>query len=104
MLEVNDSNFETEILQNDLPALVDFWAPWCAPCKMITPILEELSTQYEGKIKIARMNVDDAPNTPTKYGVRGIPTLIMFQGGEEVGKIVGAAPKGKVEAFLQKVL
>jgi thioredoxin 1 len=104
MLEVNDQNFESEILQSDIPALIDFWAPWCGPCRMIAPVVEELAQQYAGKVKVAKLNVDEAPETPTRYGVRGIPTVILFKGGQDVEKIVGAAPKARLEQMINRHL
>jgi thioredoxin 1 len=104
MLEVNDQNFEAEILQSDIPALIDFWAPWCGPCKMIAPLVEELAQQYAGKIKVAKLNVDVAPETATRYGVRGIPTVILFKDGQDKEKIVGAAPKARLEQMINKYL
>ena len=104
MLEVNDQNFESEILQSDIPALIDFWAPWCGPCRMIAPVVEELAQQYAGKVKGAKLNVDEAPETPTRYGVRGIPTVILFKGGQDVEKIVGAAPKARLEQMINRHL
>ena len=80
--QVNDDNFETEVLKSEKPVLVDFWAEWCGPCKMVSPILEELSNEMADKLIIAKHNIDDAPNTPTKYGVRGIPTMLLFNGGQ----------------------
>lgn len=102
--EVSDATFESEILQSAMPTLVDFWAPWCGPCRVVGPIVEELAAQYSGRIKVAKMNVDDNPVTPGKYGIRGIPTLILFKDGEAVDQIVGAVPKGQIEALLQKAL
>lgn len=104
MLEVTDGTFEAEILQSEIPALVDFWAPWCSPCKMVGPIIEQLSTEFAGQVKIAKMNVDQAPMTPTRYGIRGIPTVILFKGGQEVDKIVGAVPKNKFVDLIKKHL
>jgi len=104
MIEVNDGNFENEILHSDVPALVDFWAPWCGPCKMIGPIIEQLATQYGDKVKIVKMNVDEAPATPAKYNVRGIPTVILFKGGREADKIVGAVTKAKFEEMINRHL
>ncbi len=104
MLEVNDQNFEAEILKSEIPALIDFWAPWCGPCKMIAPVVEELAKQYEGKVKFAKLNVDEAPETATRYGVRGIPTLIVFKGGQDADRIVGAAPKARLEQLVNKHL
>jgi thioredoxin 1 len=104
MNEVNDGNFETEILKSEIPALVDFWAPWCGPCKLIAPVIEQLATQYAGKVKIVKMNVDEAPATPAKYNVRGIPTVIMFKNGEEADKIVGAVTRAKFEEMINKHL
>jgi len=104
MLEVNDQNFEAEILQSDIPALIDFWAPWCGPCKMIAPLVEELAQQYAGKVKVAKLNVDVAPETATRYGVRGIPTIILFKDGQDQEKIVGAAPKARLEQMINKYL
>lgn len=104
LTELSDASFEAEILQSPTPALVDFWAPWCGPCRVVGPIVEELAQQYQGRIKVAKMNVDNNPVTPGKYGIRGIPTLILFKNGEAVDQIVGAVPKGQIEAMLQKVL
>ena len=104
MLEINDENFETEITTSELPALVDFWAPWCGPCNMVGPIIEQLAVAYDGKLKVAKMNVDVSAGTANRFGVRGIPTVILFKGGKEVDKIVGAVPKAKFEAMLQKHL
>ncbi len=102
--EVNDKNFASEVLQSELPVLVDFWAPWCGPCKSIAPIIEELASEYTGKIKIAKLNVDDNPATPGQYGVRSIPTLILFKGGKVLEQTVGAQPKTRLAAMLQKAL
>lgn len=97
---VSDDTFEREVLQSPTPVLVDFWAPWCAPCRAIAPTVEELSREYAGKLKVVKMNVDDNPRTPTQYGVRGIPNLIVFNGGQVKEQIIGAVPKSKlVEAI-----
>ncbi len=104
LTELSDASFEAEILQSSTPVLVDFWAPWCGPCRVVGPIVEELAQQYQGRIKVAKMNVDNNPVTPGKYGIRGIPTLILFKNGEAVDQIVGAVPKGQIEAMLQKAL
>lgn len=104
VLQVTDSSFETEILKSTVPALVDFWATWCAPCKAIAPIVEEMADTYAGKVKITKMNVDENPATPGKYGVRGIPTLILFKNGQVVDQLVGAVPKTQVKALIDKAL
>ncbi|MFP4392406.1 MAG: thioredoxin [Desulfohalobiaceae bacterium] len=103
--EVNDSTFETEVLKNGSPVLVDFWAPWCGPCRAIAPILEELSKEYDGQIQVAKMNVDENPATPSKYGVRAIPTLILFKDGDVVGQVTGAVSKSNLKDMInQKAL
>jgi thioredoxin 1 len=104
VLEVDDTNFESEILKADKPALVDFWAPWCGPCKAIAPVMEELEETYGDSIIFARCNVDNSPNTPAQYSIRAIPTLIMFQNGKVADQVVGAVPKSHLEAFVKKVL
>lgn len=104
MEDVSDATFEEAVLKADTPVLIDFWATWCAPCKAIAPTLEELAKDYDGKIKVVKMNVDDNPSTPGKYGVRGIPTLILFKGGEIVDQLVGAIPKAQIKDLLEKGL
>ena len=93
LVHVNDKNFTLEVLQSDLPVLVDFWATWCGPCKSIGPIIDELAKEYTGRVKMAKLNVDENPATPSQYGVRGIPTLILFKGGKILEQMVGASPK-----------
>jgi thioredoxin 1 len=101
-IELSDDNFEAEILESDTPALVDFWAVWCGPCRQIAPTVEELARAYKGKLKVGKMNVDDHQQVPQRYGIRSIPTLLVFKGGEVVGQIVGAVPKTKLEAEIKK--
>jgi thioredoxin 1 len=104
VMNIGDGDFAKEVLQSDQPVLVDFWATWCAPCRAIAPAVEELATQYKGKVKVTKLNIDDNQDTPQQYGIRSIPTLLVFKGGKVVEQIVGAVPKAKLEAALQKVL
>lgn len=101
MIATSDATFEAEVLKSDLPVLVDFWAEWCGPCKMITPILDEVSGEYAGRVVIAKLNIDENPGTPPKYGVRGIPTLVLFKNGEVDATHVGALSKSQLTAFLE---
>ena len=104
ILKVSDADFETEIINSETPSMVDFWAEWCGPCKKVGPVVEELAEEYKGKIKIAKMDVDSNRQTPAKYGIRNIPTLIFFKGGEVVNTIVGAQAKSSIEEELKKLL
>ncbi|MCX5862974.1 MAG: thioredoxin [Desulfomonile sp.] len=100
---VTDGDFEQKILKSELPALVDFWAAWCGPCRTVGPVVEELAGEYAGKVKIAKLNVDENNETPRRYGVMGIPTLILFRDGQVVDQIVGAVPKSRIKDLLAKV-
>jgi len=102
--QVSDESFDREVLKADLPVLIDFWAPWCGPCKAIGPVVEELAKEYAGKLKVVKMNVDDNPQTPSKYGVRGIPNLILFKGGEVRDQIIGAVPKAQLVKAVTQVV
>ena len=104
LAEVTDAQFEAEVIQSPLPVLIDFWAPWCAPCRAIAPVVEELSAVYSGKLKVVKMNVDDNPKTPARYGVRGIPNLLVIKNGEVKEQIVGAAPKAQLVKAIDTVL
>ena len=104
LVAVTDDTFKTEILDSGQPVFVDFWASWCGPCRMIGPIFEELANQYGGKIKFAKVNVDENPKSPANYGVRGIPTLILFKDGKVFDQVVGAVPKSQLENVLKKAL
>lgn len=103
-MEVSDSNFEQEVLQSDLPVLVDFWAPWCGPCRAIAPLVDELSGDYAGKLKVAKCNVDENPKTPSRYGIRAIPTLIIFKDGNMSEQITGAVAKSQISAAIDKAV
>ena len=104
VLEVNDSNFEDEIIKSDLPAMVDFWAPWCQPCLITGPWVEELARDYQGRFKAAKMNVDKNPMTPSRYGIRSIPTILLFKDGALVDTIVGAVGKANIEKAMVKLI
>lgn len=101
---VTDSNFDTEVLQENLPVLVDYWAEWCGPCKMIAPILDDVAQEYAGRLKIAKLNIDDNQETPAKFGIRGIPTLMLFKGGNVEATKVGALSKSQLTAFIDSNL
>ena len=104
VVELTDDSFDSDVLQSKTPVLVDFWASWCAPCKAISPVVDGLADEYDGKVKVAKLNVDENPATPGKYGVRGIPTLILFKGGKVVDQVVGAVPKNQLESLIKKAL
>ncbi len=101
---VTDATFEAEVLQAEQPVLVDYWAEWCGPCKMISPILDEIAAEYAGKLKVAKVNIDDNQETPAKYGIRGIPTLMVFKGGNIEATKVGALSKSQLAAFIDSAL
>ena len=100
IVKVTDDSFEQEVLKSSAPVLVDYWAEWCGPCKMIAPVLEEIAKDYAGKIKVAKLNIDENPSTPPKYGIRGIPTLMLFKNGNVEATKVGAVSKSQLSAFL----
>jgi thioredoxin 1 len=103
LTRVTDSSFEADVLQAEGVVLVDFWAEWCAPCKQIAPLLEDLANDMDGRVIVAKLNIDDNPSTPFKYGVRGIPTLILFKGGQVAATKVGPLPKGKLYEWVESV-
>ena len=104
IIHVSDSSFEQDVLKSNVPVLLDFWAEWCGPCKMIAPILDQIATEYAGKVLVAKMNVDENPKTPMKFNVRGIPTLILFKNGQLQGQKIGAVRKADVAVFLDSNL
>jgi thioredoxin 1 len=103
LCHVTDGDFDQQVLQSDIPALVDFWAAWCGPCRTVGPIVEELAEEYKGKVKVAKLDVDNNKQVASKYGVRGIPTLMLFKDGQIVDQIVGAVPKSRIKELLDKV-
>ena len=104
IVHVSDSSFEQDVLKSNIPVLLDFWAEWCGPCKMIAPMLDQIAAEYAGKVLVAKMNVDENPKTPMKFSVRGIPTLILFKNGQAEGQKIGAVRKADVAAFLDSKL
>jgi thioredoxin 1 len=100
-VELNDANFKEEVLESDLPVLVDFWATWCPPCYIVAPIIEEIAKEYEGKLKVCKLNVDEGRTTASEYGIMSIPTLMIFKGGQAVDKVIGAVPKTEIEAKIK---
>ena len=104
IVEVVDSVFDKEVMESEVPVLVDFWAPWCGPCRALSPVIEEISNDYEGSVKVGKVNVDENPETTMKFRIRSIPTLIVFKNGEVAEQIVGAVPKSEIEKILNKTL
>ena len=104
VLEISDQTFDQEVLKADTPVLIDFWAPWCGPCKAIAPVVEEVAGTYAGRLKVVKMNVDDNPQTPSRYGVRGIPNLILFKRGQVADQIVGAVPRAHLVKAIDSAL
>lgn len=104
LLHFTDSNFKKEVLESDLPVVVDFWATWCGPCRLVTPIIEELSQEYDKKIKVGKINIDENPKTPTQYGIMSIPTLIFFKKGQITGQVVGALSKPELKKKIEELI
>jgi len=102
--DVSDAEFEREVLKSDKPVMVDFWAPWCGPCRMVAPIVEELADEYQGQVKFLKLNTDDNVETAAKFGIRSIPTLLVFKGGQTVDQIIGFRPKGDLKRAIDKAL
>ena len=103
-IEITDATFEEEVVKSDTPVVVDFWAEWCGPCKMIAPLVEELAGEYDGKVKFTKLDVDSNPQTPMQFGIRGIPTLLIFNGGKPVGQVVGAVPKSMLKKRVDEAI
>ena len=101
---VTDSSFDQDVIKSEIPVLVDFWAPWCGPCRMVAPVVEEISQQYEGQVKVVKVNTDENPNVASQYGIRSIPTLMIFKGGQRVDMVVGAVPKTTLANTIEKHL
>ena len=101
---VTDANFKQEVLESELPVLVDFWAPWCGPCRMVAPVVDEIAQQYDGQVKVVKVNTDDSPSVASQYGIRSIPTLMVFKGGQRVDMVVGAVPKATLANTLEKYI
>ena len=104
VIDVTDQNFEAEVLQSDKPTIIDFWAEWCAPCRQISPVIKELAAEYGDQVKIVKMDIEANPGTPGKYGVRAIPTILAFQGGQVVEQLQGARPKTDFEDMIKKLI
>ncbi|MEL6158080.1 MAG: thioredoxin [Cyanobacteria bacterium J06623_5] len=102
--QVTDSTFKQEVLESETPVLVDFWAPWCGPCRMVAPVVDEISEQYDGQVKVVKVNTDENPSVASQYGIRSIPTLMIFKGGQRVDMVVGAVPKTTLSNTLEKYL